>query len=175
MRNVHGSVGAVERTYASHYRAFCRMATAVAGDAESGRDAVQEGFANALASLDGYRGEGPLQAWLWRIVFRAALDGRKRGAREELRGDDVDADDWSPVLPHPERDPQLAEALAALPSRQRLIVFLRYFADLSHTDIAQIAGVELGTVSATLTQAKAALARRLALEGVLPAGKEEAR
>jgi DNA-directed RNA polymerase specialized sigma24 family protein len=110
-----------------------------------------------------------------RIVLRAALDNRRRLAHEALPPDDLRASDWDPVLPHPGRDPELAEALASLPPRQRLIVFLRYFADLSHADIAELVGVEPGTVSATLAQAKAALARRLAPEEPVPIEKEEAR
>jgi RNA polymerase sigma-70 factor (ECF subfamily) len=163
----------VERVYASHYVAFCRMAAAVTGGAETGRDAVQEGFARGLAALDTYRGDGPLPAWLWRIVLRAALDGRR--ARDATAADELAADACEPTLPHPDRDPELADALASLPDRQRLIVFLRYFADLSHADIAAIAGVETGTVSATLAQAKAALARRLALDDAPLAGTEEIR
>jgi RNA polymerase sigma-70 factor (ECF subfamily) len=174
MSGARVSADDVERVYASHYHAFCRMATAVTGDAESGRDAVQEGFARALAGLDAYRGDGPLPAWAWRIVLRVALDRRRADAREgpQLVAD-VDA--WSPALPHPERDPALADALAALPAQQRLIVFLRYFADLSHVEVAELAGVEPGTVSATLAQAKAALARRLALDPDPESLKEEAR
>jgi RNA polymerase sigma factor (sigma-70 family) len=68
---------------------------------------------------------------------------------------------WTPELPHPERDPELDAALRALPARQRLVVFLRYFADLSHAEIATFSGLQLGTVSATLAQAKRTLARRL--------------
>jgi RNA polymerase sigma factor (sigma-70 family) len=171
MSSARASVDDVERVYASHYPAFCRMAAGVTGDADSGRDAVQEGFAKGLASLDAYRGDGPLPAWLWRIVLRVALDRRRLDAREDARPDDLlaDAGAFDPILPQPERDPELADALASLPDRQRLIVFLRYFADLSHADIAELAGIEPGTVSATLAQAKTALARRLALE------KEEAR
>jgi RNA polymerase sigma factor (sigma-70 family) len=45
------------------------------------------------------------------------------------------------------------DLLAALPERQRLIVFLRYFADLDYKTIARIAGVKTGTVSATLSAA----------------------
>jgi RNA polymerase sigma factor (sigma-70 family) len=41
----------------------------------------------------------------------------------------------------------------ALPPRRRLVVFLRYFADLSYAEIAVIAGVSEGTVAATLAQA----------------------
>jgi RNA polymerase sigma factor (sigma-70 family) len=49
----------------------------------------------------------------------------------------------------------------ALPHQQKLVVFLRYYADLAHSEIAAIANVRRGTVSATLAQAKAALAQRL--------------
>jgi RNA polymerase sigma factor (sigma-70 family) len=51
--------------------------------------------------------------------------------------------------------------LAALPERQRLVVFLRYFADLGYAEIAQLLGIEVGTVSATLHAAHAALRSQL--------------
>jgi RNA polymerase sigma factor (sigma-70 family) len=71
---------------------------------------------------------------------------------------------WSPELPHPERDPELNNALKALPPRQRVMVFLRYFVDLPLATIAAICGTRLGTVSATLAQPKAGLTTRLVLE-----------
>jgi RNA polymerase sigma-70 factor (ECF subfamily) len=40
-----------------------------------------------------------------------------------------------------------------LPPRRRLVVFLRYFADLPYAEIAAIAGISEGTVAATLAQA----------------------
>jgi RNA polymerase sigma factor (sigma-70 family) len=48
---------------------------------------------------------------------------------------------------------------SALPERQRLVVFLRYFADLDYRSIATALDVEVGTVSATLATAHAALRR----------------
>jgi RNA polymerase sigma factor (sigma-70 family) len=51
--------------------------------------------------------------------------------------------------------------VAALPERQRLAVFLRYYADLDYRAIAQVLGVEVGTVSATLSAAHQALRRSL--------------
>ena len=98
MRRARTDAGAVERVYASHYPAFCRMAATVTGDPDSGRDAVQEGFAKGLASLDSYRGDWPLPAWLWRIVLRAALDARRRRGPVPV----ADAGEWEPALPHPE-------------------------------------------------------------------------
>ena len=51
--------------------------------------------------------------------------------------------------------------LAALPERQRLAVYLRYYADLDYRAIAVALGVEVGTVSATLSSALQALRRSL--------------
>ena len=65
------------------------------------------------------------------------------------------------ALPEPDRDPVLAEALRSLPPKRRLIVFLRYFADLSYAQIAELCAVSEGTVGATLAQARAALEEQL--------------
>ena len=65
----------------------------------------------------------------------------------------------------PERDdgdPRGVHArLAALPERARMVVFLRYFADLDYRSIATALDIEVGTVSATLHAAHAALRRSL--------------
>jgi RNA polymerase sigma factor (sigma-70 family) len=54
-------------------------------------------------------------------------------------------------------DPELAAALRALSPRRKLVVFLRYFADLSYAEIAEACGMSEGTVAATLAQARAEL------------------
>jgi DNA-directed RNA polymerase specialized sigma24 family protein len=67
--------------YERDFARFARVATGVAGgDPEAGRDCVQEAFARALARGGEYRGDGPLEAWLWRIVIN-------RGARSHVGGD----------------------------------------------------------------------------------------
>lgn len=74
----------IERVYAARYASFCRLASTVTGNAEAAHDAVQEGFARALARRDEFRGEGSLEGWLWRIVLRVALEGRKNGRPHAL-------------------------------------------------------------------------------------------
>ena len=51
--------------------------------------------------------------------------------------------------------------VAALPPRQREVIFLRYFADLDYATIAHVLGLALGTVSATLSAAHHTLRARL--------------
>jgi RNA polymerase sigma factor (sigma-70 family) len=97
---------------------------------------------------------------VWRIALRAALEAR---GERELPVDEV----LDPRLVAPERNPSLTAALATLPPRRRLIVFLRYFGDFSYAEIATACDVSEGTVAATLAQAHEALARTLEPEGAL--------
>lgn len=151
---------AIEQLYRERYVGFRNALATVTGSYDTARDAVQEGFARALARRGQFRGEGPLAAWVWRIALRCALEVRRP---REMPLPDVD-----PQLVEPERDPVLASALATLPRRRRVIVFLRYYADFSYADIAAACDVSEGTVAATLAQARQALADALKREGVLP-------
>jgi RNA polymerase sigma factor (sigma-70 family) len=150
---------AIESLYRGSYVGLRNAVATVSGDYESARDAVQEGFARAYRSRGQFRGEGSLEGWVWRIVLRSALEQRSDGRTLPL--DEVEA-----ALVEPERDPALAEALLELSPRRRLMVFLRYFADLPYATIAEVCEVDEGTVAATLSQARAALAKQLIREEV---------
>jgi RNA polymerase sigma-70 factor, ECF subfamily len=145
----------IERVYRARYVGFRNALATVTGSYDSARDAVQEAFARALSERARYRGEGPLEAWIFRIALRTALETRRNGRELTLEAT-VD-----PALPEPELDPALSTALQALSPRRRLIVFLRYFADLSYAEIAYVCGISEGTVAATLAQARAALLKQL--------------
>src|SRR5438093_421590 len=56
---------------------------------------------------------------------------------------------------------ELKELLLALPERQRLAIFLRYYADLSYAQIGEALGVKPGTVAASLNAARGILRRQL--------------
>ena len=74
--NIGASVPELEELYRRRYRAFLRVATAVAGEEARGADAVQDAFVRAITSRAAFRGDGPLEAWVWRIVVNAARDAR---------------------------------------------------------------------------------------------------
>jgi RNA polymerase sigma factor (sigma-70 family) len=57
--------------------------------------------------------------------------------------------------------PELRGAIAALPERQRLALFLRHYADLDYESIAAVLGVRRGTVAATLHAARESLRQAL--------------
>lgn len=146
----------IEELYRQRHRSFFRVARAITGDAEGAAEAVQDGFADAIRGRHGYRGEGPLEAWVWRAVVNAA--------RKSLRADEADlvgAPDPGTETPPPASVSELAPLIAALPERQRITLFLRYYADLDYRSIAAVLAIETGTVSATLAAAHRAIRRAL--------------
>jgi RNA polymerase sigma-70 factor (ECF subfamily) len=117
---------------------------------------VQEAFVRAVRDLDGFRGSGSLEGWLWRIVVNVARNHvRDRATAEELPGELPGNDGAIP------ENGRVRAAVLALPERQRTALFLRYYADLDYDSISEAMDVSPGTVGATLNAARAALRDRL--------------
>ena len=154
------SAEAIEELYRNRYSSFRAGAAALTGSYELARDVVQEAFAQALRDREQFRGDGSLAGWVWQIAFRVALRSRRNGRGELTLEELVE----SAPIPEKGRDPELAEVLRRLSPQRRLVVFLRYFADLSYAEIAALCGISEGTVAATLAQARAALLGELERE-----------
>jgi RNA polymerase sigma factor (sigma-70 family) len=119
------------------------VATAIAGSREGGRDAVQEALTRALARRGTFHGSGTVEAWLWKAVVNSARNVRARSPRV-AKGPEADAAAAAATVDE-QRD-AIRAAVAALPERQRLALFLRYYADLDHAAIADALGVRRGTL-----------------------------
>ena len=146
----------IEAKYRSDFHSFVRVAAALTGDVNTGLDVVQDAFSSAVKSRLRFRADGPIEAWLWSIVLNQARTAQ-RSAQQRRQREQV-APTAEPV---DEGDQGAQESLrarvAALPERQREVVFLRYYADMDYRGIAEALGVATGTVSATLSAAHAAL------------------
>ena len=136
----------LEQLYRDRYRNFRDIMAGVVGSHDLAREVVQEAFARALREQRDA------------IVERTAPGLPGQRAVEWLRalGEEYEAGTQETA---PNSD--LRAAVRALPPRRRLVVFLRYFADLSYAEIAAIAGISEGTVAATLAQAHTELLGRL--------------
>jgi RNA polymerase sigma factor (sigma-70 family) len=152
-----GSLADIEVLYRERYPVFLRVARATIRDDAAAADAVHDAFVQAVRNRRSYRGEGTLEAWVWRMVVNEA----KKGRREPFER--LAAADAAEVSGNGFGDPVRAAA-AALPERQRLVLFLRYYADLDYAAIAAILEIKEGTVGATLHAAHAALRGALEAE-----------
>src|SRR5581483_503130 len=133
----------IETLYRTRFPYYAQVARGIIGDRERAVDAVQEAFVGVVRDRRAFRGDGPIEAWVWRAVVNAARKTMRRPLIE------VGGSDEASYIT-PDRVAELAPLIAGLPHRQRLVVFLRYYADLDYRTIAAILEVEVGTVSATL-------------------------
>lgn len=144
----------IELLYRARLPYFTQVARAITGDRERAVEAVQDAFVGLLKNRRGFRNDGPLEAWAWRAVVNAARNATRRPLVEVGRADEAQYAVADEVA-------ELAPLIAALPERQRLAVFLRYYADLDYRAIAVALEVEVGTVSATLAAAHAGLRKKV--------------
>jgi RNA polymerase sigma-70 factor (ECF subfamily) len=144
----------IEELYRARFPYFVQVARAIVVDPERAVDVVQDGFADVIRSRASFRGDGPLEAWVWRAVVNAARKATRRPLLEVDQTID-EACDTAPLLL------EASPLVARLPERQRLVVFLRYYAGLDYRSIARALDIEVGTVSASLATAHAAIRRTL--------------
>lgn len=155
------TLAGLERLYLGRFPDYLRVATALTGSVESGREAVHDGFVNAVRSRSQFRGRGTLDGWVWKAVVNSALSRRRHDRlRSAQRLEDV-AEPACDLPPDAEVLADVRSALSALPERQRVALFLRYYADLDYQSIADVTGVSEGTVGATLHAAHRSLRERL--------------
>jgi RNA polymerase sigma-70 factor (ECF subfamily) len=136
-----------------------RLAGFVLGDAREAEDATQDALARAWRQRFSLRSLDSAQAWFDRILVNVCRD-RLRQRRPRVRWTDVDEG-----LPSPAADPFAAlvardavlGAVAGLPIDQRIVLVLRYWADLPVEAIAERVGVPAGTVKSRLHYAIRAL------------------
>jgi RNA polymerase sigma-70 factor (sigma-E family) len=160
---------AVTVLYQSHYAALVRMAALLVGDVATAEDVVQDCFIALHRAWWRVRDTSTALFYLRRSVIN--------GSRSVLRRRAVA--DRHPPLPEPElpsaEESALAvvqlslvrAALAGLPVRQREVLVLRYYADLSETQIAAVMGISRGSVKAHAARARDALRAALADSGLL--------
>lgn len=164
MDHVHVSTATLdelESLYQRRYADFLRVAAAIVGNIEAARDVVHDAFVACVRSREKYRGEGSLEAWVWRAVVNSA---RKwwRSPHDAVSFVGVDLPDELQAhrLASDEFD-EVRAAIRLLPERQRLVLFLRYYADLDYEAIAEALKIRPGTVGAALNAAHAAMRRHL--------------
>lgn len=146
-----------------HLDAAYNLARYLLRDPHQAEDAVQDAFLRAFRHFGGFRG-GDSRAWVLRIVRNVCftLLRRARASGERMEFDEAvhGVDDHA----GPEADlartmatESLRERLDLLPPEFREVIVLRELEGLSYKEIAQIAGVPIGTVMSRLSRARAQL------------------
>jgi RNA polymerase sigma factor (sigma-70 family) len=135
---------------------------ALTHDRELATDAADEAFARALAAWPQVQDMTYPTAWVHRVAINVANRNRRRRRQEEQLHPKL-----AETTPEPDDHPELWQAVAALPPRQRTAIVLRYVADLPEEAIAEAMHISRGTVAATMAQARQRLREVLADENTI--------
>jgi RNA polymerase sigma-70 factor (ECF subfamily) len=148
------------------------------GDATAAGDVTQQVFLKLINGMAKYRGDSAFPTWLYRIVVNACVD-RSRRWRSETSTEPAVLDEiparalsHDEVVARHEVARSVQDAIATLPPKLRLPILLRYFDDLSYSEMAAALNCSIGTVSSRLSRGHRLLARKLApLVGGLAPGQ----
>jgi RNA polymerase sigma-70 factor (ECF subfamily) len=145
-------------------RAF---AISLAHDVTRADDLVQETILKAWNAADRFEPGTNLDAWLFTILRNQFLTGRRKAKREI---EDADGAYAARLTTPPDQHDRLhfedlRLALSRLPDQQREAVLLVGASGFSYEEVAEIAGVPVGTIKSRVNRARVALATMLSTEG----------
>jgi RNA polymerase sigma-70 factor (sigma-E family) len=152
----------VDALYRGHALRLTRTALLLVGDRPSAEDVVQEAFIGLFRGLGRLSDPDRAVAYLRASVLngcRSVLRSRKRAWLRKVTHDPAVWSAEAAALAGEERR-EVLQSVAGLPRRQREVLVLRYFLDLSDQEIAADLGISRGTVASTASRALAALARK---------------
>jgi RNA polymerase sigma-70 factor (sigma-E family) len=148
-----------------HYAPMCRLAYVIIGDAATAEEIVMEALIKTFSGWGRIRDYDRVDAYLRRAVVnlcrskirRKVIEARVNAA--SYRRDELRPPDWDPDRHETSR--LVWEAVKQLPERQRACVVLRYFDDLSESQIADVLQCSVGTVKSQLAKSRAKLEKVL--------------
>ena len=150
-----GDPRAFEAMYDRHGRAAFSLAYRLAGDRTAAEDIVQEAFLSIWRSRVRYQRErGSVRTWVLGIVHHRGIDGlRRSNVHQRRRASAEGIEEWKEA---PERTDDEAiqreeattvrRALRTLPEPQSRVIQLAYFGGFTHTQIAEMLDLPVGTV-----------------------------
>lgn len=153
----------VGRLFAEFADGVYTLAFRMLGDRHLAEDVVQETFVKVMRSLDTFRGDGPMAAWLYRIGYREAIAVSRRRREDPVEPAEIalradrPADDVEHVVVARELATRLDGAIAGLPEALRSAFVLRDVEGLSTAEVAEVLDISSSAVKMRLARARQAL------------------
>jgi RNA polymerase sigma-70 factor (ECF subfamily) len=155
------------------YSQSVRTAYLILGNRLDAEDAVQDAFLRAWKFRDALAQESSFKPWLYRVVVNSCNSKLRQEIPHRDHRSDADGldrvHDNEDTPRHIDLSHDIRRALEDLPVHLRIVVVLRYFADLSERDIAVAISRKPGTVKSRLNEARRRLALHPALRDEEPA------
>ncbi len=164
---------AFDLVYAEVGQTLRGVCTNLTGSFPESEDAFQDLCMAIYVALPRFRGDAKIQTWCYRIAVRIALRAKSRGPRRTVALDVEQLsvrNEPSDSLEQKDEENRVRDAIMGLGADYRVAITLSLLEGLSAGEIADILGVEVGTIWTRLHRARQALTKVLKEQGSLPAG-----
>jgi RNA polymerase sigma-70 factor (sigma-E family) len=155
-------VAAVRDLYELHYVRLVRLAVLLVGDVGRAEEIVQDAFVDLVARWRTIRDPGAAAGYLRRCVANAARSHHRHRAvvnrQPVTQPADVNSAETDAMVQIEHE--RVLVMLSALPGRQRQVLVLRYYGQLSEAEIADTLGISRGAVKTHTSGACAPCGRR---------------
>jgi RNA polymerase sigma-70 factor (ECF subfamily) len=139
--------------YESEAPRLVRSVSLVIGDPVLAEDSVAEAFARAWSRWPDVSAHRHPAAWVMRVALNEARTRFRRRSVERRNAPMIARPDVT-YDPYPQVDRRLWDAFRELSRNERTLIALRYVADLSQAEIADVLGIPPGTVASGLNRAR---------------------
>lgn len=168
-RMKHGDEEAFTRVYEKYRELVYRTACLIMGDAVNGEDVAQDTWVQVYLHIRQLHDSSRFKPWVMQILHRVALkviQRRKREVPDELILEKADSGRSNPDSPEysfldKERETEILKEIASLKYKQKVVVVLYYYDELSVKEIAAVTGSTEGTVKTRLFAARRKLSKTL--------------
>ena len=164
LRVAEGDLDAFNELVCRHQHSAWGIAYRFLGDPVEAEDIVQEAFIRILDASSRYKPSAAFSTYLHGVVIRLCIDNsrKKRPILTNDLPEMVDPfSDPTTILDQKDRDAQIRKALDTLPSRQRVVVILKYYEGLNYNELAQTMETTVKAVERLLNRARKSLQKRL--------------
>jgi len=151
----------VTALYQAHALSLARLALLMLGDRDAAQDVVQDAFFGLYRRWDKLASADAAPAYLRVSVLNGCRTALKRRSRPTLHAAEQSLESAEATVVHTEEQRGVLAAVQRLPARQREVVVLRYYLDMSEEQAARAMGVSRGTVKSATSRAVAAIGRML--------------
>lgn len=148
---------ALEQLYAAHWRQLVRLSVLLVRDLGTAEEVVQDAFVAVHARWPRLRDPDRALAYLRQTVVNRSRSALRHRAVVARHAATVRISEAADPTPDSDRRAAVLDAMRALPDRQREVLALRYYLDLSEADIADTLGISRGAVKSHASRGAAAL------------------
>ncbi|HEY5317077.1 MAG TPA: sigma-70 family RNA polymerase sigma factor [Solirubrobacteraceae bacterium] len=175
VRLSRGDADAFDLIYERHADAAFSLAYRISGSRAAAEEVAQDAFLALWRNGSRYeQSRGSVRNWILGIVHNRAIDALRRAVRHESRraGDEglaerlMAPDRTDEEVDRREEAGTIRTLLGDLPSDQRRVIELAYFAGFTHTEIAEMLAIPVGTVKGRMRLGLEKLRLRMEISGV---------